>query len=84
MSWRCVWRGLGVPLSCRDTIISIIKDKETEFFKNILIDIDDTPEWMQPILKEIKSEQLKKKEETNNIKEKPLTLGKRILNWFTK
>lgn len=66
------------------TIISIIKDKETEFLKNILIDIDDTPEWMQPILKEIKSEQLKKKEETNNIKEKPLTIGKRILNWFTK
>ena len=70
-----------------NNVINAIKNQEIEFLKHILIDIEDTPEWMHPILKSIREKQLQKPEPIKIFakpKEKSLTLGKRILNWFTK
>lgn len=69
------------------TIISLIKDKEDEFLHKILIDIDDCPMWMQEPLRNMRAHQLKKKEpiivEPKKV-DKPLSLGKRLLNWLNK
>lgn len=68
-----------------NNVINAIKNQEIEFLKHILIDIEDTPAWMHPILKSIREKQL---QEPIKIfakpKEKPLSLGKRLLNWFNK
>lgn len=67
------------------TIISMIKDHEEEFLKHILIDIEDCPTWMQPILKNMREHQLKKKEPiVVQVKEKPKSLCKRIIDWLNK
>lgn len=61
------------------TVISALRGKENEIFKRIFVKISDCPKWSQPILYEIRQNQLAKEQKIEDKKKyQEMRKGKRL------
>lgn len=67
-----------VSCMCLDDVLAAITGKEEEILKKVFVKIKDCPEWMQPILREIRQKELEELQSGETEKQKRMELINRF------